>query len=158
MNYIGQEIRRLRRELVRTNRKLALQRLEGKVADRDPENRRIKLEIGTDPATGEPILSPWVRVQSLSAGSFKISVLPSIGEPMCLESTNGVIGPNSVATFGPFDDEAKRPEHEADELVIECGETRFAMTKDGLKMKSGQTEINLTPELMKTFATKYEFE
>ncbi len=118
MSYIADELRRLRKENVRLNRKIALGRLDGTVAERDAKTRKVRLEIGRDPETEEKILSPWVRVQSNSSGAFKAFVLPSIGEQMYLESGSGVVGADSVARFGTFNDTNKHPEQDADESVI----------------------------------------
>lgn len=144
MSYIGSELRNLRKENVRLNRKLALQRISGKVVERDPEKRKVRLEIGEDPQTGDKIKGPWVRVQSTSAGAFKGFVLPSIGEQMYVESPSGVIGADSLATFGAFDDETKHPQQGADEQVFENGQTRFSMKNGEIRAAVGEEGFVLT--------------
>ncbi|MBX3506842.1 MAG: phage baseplate assembly protein V [Parvibaculum sp.] len=146
MSTIGSELRWLRREVARLNRKLAMQRLPGKVKERGgPDGRQVRLDLGEDPATGKAVLSGWVRVQSLSAGAFKGFVLPSIGEQMYLESPSGVIGADSVATFGTFDDDNKHPVQDQDELVIENGKTRVAVKGDHVHVVSDEHSMTLTP-------------
>ncbi|GJD93358.1 phage baseplate assembly protein V [Methylobacterium iners] len=145
MSYIGSELRRLRKENVRLNRKLALQRIGGPVAERDEKTRKVRIELGEDPETGEKILGPWTRVQSNSAGAFKTFVLPSIGEQMYLESASGVVGADSVAVFGTFNDTNKHPEQGADEAVLfENGSVRMSVTKDKVVLKHGSQGFELT--------------
>lgn len=145
---IAEELRITRKQLVRLNRKLSLQRISGKVSDRDPQTRKVRLEIGDDPETGEKIKSPWVRVQGLSAGSFKLSVLPSVGEQLYLESPDGVIGADSLATFGAFDNENRAPDQEPDELVLENGNTRFSLKNGQMQLKCGNSTIDIAPGKM----------
>jgi phage baseplate assembly protein gpV len=146
VSYIAEELRELRKEVVRLNRKLALHRIPGKVAERDPQKRKVRLEIGEDPDTGKKILGPWVRVQSVSAGKFKFFVLPSVGEQMYQESPSGVVGADTVAVFGTFDDENKHPEQEPDELVIENDTTRFSLKKGQIHLKVDGTAYTFKKE------------
>lgn len=145
MSYIGSELRRLRKENVRLNRKLALQRIGGPVAERDEKTRKVRIELGRDPETDAKILSPWVRVQSTSAGKTKGFVLPSVGEQLYLESASGVVGADSVATYGTFNDTNKHPEQEADESVIfEIGGARLSATKDRVLLKVDGAQLTVT--------------
>ena len=145
MSYVASELTRLRKENVRLNRKLVLQRIGGPVAERDPKKRKVRIELGRDPETDEKILGPWVRVQSTSAGAFKGFVLPSIGEQMYLSSTSGVVGPDSVAEFGTFNDTNKHPEQDADEAVhFENGKTRMSSTKDKAVLSSGNASLTVS--------------
>ena len=116
MSYIAETLRAHAKEVVRLHRKLAMQRLPGKVVERQGD--KVRVELGLDPSSGEKVLSPWVRVQSAGAGEFKSFVLPAIGEQVYLESPSGVIGADSMATYGAFDDDHKRPEAGADEAVL----------------------------------------
>lgn len=130
MSYIAERLRQHDVEIARLHRQDALKLLPGKVVERDTSTRKIRLQIGSDPATGQAVLSPWVRVKSMSAGAFKIFVLPSLGESMYLESASGRIGPDSVAKHGTFDSENTHPAQEHNEMVIESGSSRIAI-KDG---------------------------
>lgn len=156
MSYIGSELRKLRKENVRLNRKLALQRIPGKVVAR--KGRMVQLDIGEDPETGKRILSPWVRVQSLSAGKFKAFVLPSIDEQLYLESPSGIVGADSLATFGSFDDENRQPDQDEDEMVIEAGQTRLSVKDGELKISVGGTSMTFTASGLKTVADRYDLE
>ena len=146
MSYIGAELRRLRKEVVRLNRKLAMQRMSGKVVARDPQARKVRVELGEDPATGEKVLSPWLRVQGLSAGKFKVFVLPSVGEQVYVESPSGVVGADSLVTFGAFDGDHPHPAQEADELVIEKGDKRIVLSDAGIRMVAGDHAVTLNKD------------
>lgn len=146
MSEVASELRRLRKEHVRLNRKLAMGRLPGIVAQRDPDKRTVRLDLGTDPDSGRTVLSPWVRVQSNSAGAFKAFVLPSIGEQMYLHSASGVIGADSVAVFGTFTDANPPPRQGADEaVVLEHGGTRIDAKDGEAKTSVGGTVTKSTP-------------
>lgn len=147
MSYIGSELRQLRRELARVNRQLAQQRMPGKVAERNESTRKVRLELGEDPETGRKILSPWVRVPGLAAGAMKVSLpLPSIGEQMYLESPSGIVGADSLATPGAFDDDNPRPQHDPDELVMESGGMRLALKPDRVRMALADQGYELKPD------------
>jgi hypothetical protein len=138
MSYIADELRELRKENVRLNRRLALQRIPGRVAERDTAKRTVRLEIGEDPDTGEKILSPPVRVQSVGAGRFKGFIMPADGEQMYLESPSGVVGADSVATFGAFDDETPPPDADPDETVLSDGEVKVRIKGDRVRLERGE--------------------
>jgi hypothetical protein len=147
MSTVAEELRRARREIVRLNRKMALQRIPGKVVERDPKTRKVRLDLGQDPESGTVAKSPWVRVQSGSAGRLKAFTLPSIGEQMYLESASGVIGADSLATFGAFDDDNPFPEQEADESVLgQVGKTRLSLVDGELRMAVGGVTHTLTKD------------
>lgn len=147
MSYIASELRRLRRENVRLNRKLALMEIPGKVIERDETKKLVRLEIGEDPATGDTIKGPWIRPPSvLGAGGTKAFRLPDLGEAMTMRSASGVVGADSVAHFGPFNaDENKHPENQAeDELVLERGNARLSLSGKGFALTKGDETVKLT--------------
>lgn len=146
MSYIASELRRLRRENVRLNRKLALMEMGGKVVDRDEKTKMVRLEIGEDPETGAKIKGPWVRVASaLGAGGTKAFRLPDLGEDMTMRSASGVLGADTVAHFGAHnEDENKYPENQAgDELVIERGDARISLSGKGIALTKGDETVKL---------------
>ena len=157
MSYIAEKLRDHDAALVRLNRQDQMKRLGGKVVERDPAKRTVRLELGTDPETGNKVLSPPVRVQSMSAGAFKGFVLPSIGEQMYLESAGGTVGADSIATFGAFDDEHKHPTQDPDELVFENGDSRFSIKAGEIKVKSGGTTLTLSPGGLASSASAYDW-
>lgn len=145
MSAIASELRRLRRENVRLNRRLALLDLPGKVVERDFKAKKVRLAIGEDPETGETIKGPWVGVASLSAGGTKGFRMPDLGEAMRLRSGSGVIGADSLAYFGAFDaEENKHPENQAeDELVLERGDGRISLSGKGIALTKGDATVKL---------------
>lgn len=131
MSEVASELAFLRREITRLNRKLALARLPGKVKEVKSEEGdwRVCLDMGEDPETGDKVLSPWVRVQPASAGALKIKVRPSEGEQMYLMSASGVVGADSVAMWGAFDQDHPAPAGDED-VIFERGNARLTI-EDG---------------------------
>ena len=148
MSFIGEKLLEHARAISRLDRQAVTQRLSGKVAERDFEKRRVRLELGEDPATGKKVLSPWVRVQSQSAGAHKTFVLPSMGEQMTLESEGGRVGANSVARYGTHDDENKHPESEPDEWVHQVGNASFRIMDGRVLAQVDGTTVRLTPSVI----------
>lgn len=142
MSLYASELRRLRRELVRVNRRLALAHVEGHVAERDEEKWKVRLELGTD-EDGKKILSPWVKPHSNSSGAYKESpALPAVGDRMRLHSPSGIVGAASYAIPSAFDDELKRPDDQGkDEAVREFGKTRVSQTQENLTRKTEKTSV-----------------
>lgn len=151
---LARELRYLRREVVRLNKRVALSHMEGPVAERDAQKWRVRIELGVD-AEGNKILSPWVRVQSRAAGAVKDSLsLPAIGDKMRLISPSGVVGASSVAIPNAFDDETTRPSgQDKDEIVCEFDKTRRAQTKEKLVSKTEKTTLTQEKEKI-THATE----
>jgi len=147
MSAMAHELRYLRRELVRLNKRVALAHLEGPVAERDAEKWRVRIELGRD-EKGEKILSPWVRPHSNSAGAFKHSpALPAVGDKMRLVSPSGVVGASSYAIPNAFDDETTRPSNQdKDEFAAQFDKTRVSQTKDKLVRNTEKTTITQEKE------------
>jgi phage baseplate assembly protein gpV len=144
MSALASELRHLRREIARLHRKHELARMPGKVDEVREEKGdwQVRLELGRDPKTDEKVLTPWIRVQPASAGDLKIKVKPTKGEQMYAQSTSGVVGADTVAIWGAFDDDHQAPAGQ-DDLIIERGNSRFVL-KDGLiSLKSAGTEVEL---------------
>lgn len=149
------EIRRLRREIVRLNRRVALAHIEGEVVERDAEKWKVRLDIGKD-ADGKPVLSPWVKPHSNSAGAYKESpALPAIGDRMRLVSPSGNVGAASYAVPSAYDNEQKRPgDQDKDEAAREFGKTRLSQTKDTVEQKTEKTSVKQTKENINVKADK----
>jgi phage baseplate assembly protein gpV len=151
MSFIGEKLLEHSRTIARMDRQAVTQRMSGKVSSDhiDFEKRQVRLELGEDPATGEKVLSPWVKIQSQSAGAHKAFVMPSGGEQMYLESEGGRVGANSIARYGAHDDENKHPASEPDEWVHNAGTS-------WLKIKPGRFQAivdNVFLELVPGLAT-----
>jgi len=147
MTALARELRYVRRELVRLNKRVALAHLEGPVAEQDKDKWRVRIELGRD-ENGEKILSPWVRPHSNSAGAYKASpALPAVGDKMRLFSPSGVVGASSYAIANAFDEETTRPSNQdKDEAVREFDKTRVAQTKDKLTHKTEKTTVTQEKE------------
>lgn len=145
MSEVATELRRIRRELAWVNRRLALSRLPGKVLEVKEEKNdwRVRLDLGEDPSTGEKVESPFVRVQPASAGALKIKVKPTVGEQMYLNSASGIVGADSVAMWGTFDDDHPAPEG-GEDVVVERGKTRFSITEDAYEAVQDNVRLRLS--------------
>jgi phage baseplate assembly protein gpV len=155
MSLVASELRRLRRESTRINRKLALAHVEGVVAEVDEQAWKVRVEIATD-EDGKPVLSPWVKFVAKSAGAYADSPpLPAKGDRMRLLSPSGIVGAASYAVPSAFDDELKRPDgQKTDESVRAYGKTRVTMKKDSLTQATEKTSIAQTKENIAVKADK----
>ena len=155
MSLVASELRRLRRESARINRKLALTHLEGVVAEVDDKKWKVRLEIETDD-DDKPVLSPWVQIFAKSAGAYADSPpLPAKGDRMRLMSPSGIIGAASYAVPGTFDDELKRPDGQQNgESVRAYGKARVTMTESSLTQKTEKTTIAQSKEDVSVKADK----
>lgn len=157
MSALASELRHIRKELVRLNRKAALARLPGKVDEVRQQNGdwQVRLDLGEDPATGRKTLSPWVRVQPGSAGDMKIKVKPTKGEQMYLMNASGVVGADSMAIWGAFDDEHKAPDGDHD-LVIERGKARFTIKDGRLAFEAEEATITVGDNILHMTSERIE--
>lgn len=144
-SYIGEQIRELKGEVVKLNQKIARMLIQATVVGRDMQ-KGVQLDIGEDPDTGKRIITDWHKVQSLGAGNFKFSVQPSIGEKVSLKSPSGIIGSSSVAEFGTFDDENKRPSHDPDEPIMTIGNASLSIKDGAISLKVGGNGFILTED------------
>ena len=125
------ELRRLHAKNERTERRLAMMRLPGRVVAKDPEKRMLRLQLGTT-ADGSPILSPWVRWQEPGAGGLKVHSEPAIGEQMALVSQSGSVGTASIAVPGTYDRHNNAPSTSSDSAVFERAEGRIELGPKGI--------------------------
>lgn len=149
------ELRRMRRDMVRVNRRLALAHIEGVVAETDEKAWKVRVEIGQD-EDGKPILSPWMKFFAKSAGAYADSPpLPAKGDRMRVMSPSGIVGAASYAIPSTFDDELKRPDpQDKEESVRAYGKARVSMTKSALTHKTEKTTISQTKEDVSVKADK----
>ncbi len=136
-----EEIRRLHKKVAAADRRIALQALPGKVAEIDPDKRRLRLRIGKS-ATGKDILSPWVRWEEAAAGGMRIHSQPAIGEQMVLWSQSGTVGPASIARPGTYDKDHEAPSKSTDTAVFERGGSRMEMGPQGIRFFGPTFEHN----------------
>ena len=163
MSTVASELRHLRGEIVRLNRKLALSRLPIKVTEvrEQDDDWQVRGELGEDPRTGTKVLTPWVRVQPAASAELKIKTKPSVGQQMYLLSASGVVGADSLAIWGAFDQDHKPPKGQ-DDLIIERGGTRVVLNDkaitstapEKIEARSGESRHEVTPAKVKSKARR----
>ena len=130
--FIADRLRGLAKDLVRAQRRLSTSDLEGVVVEQDAGQGKIRMKIGTDPASGEDVLGPWVKVQALAnQAGFKFSApLPPVGTRMRLVSPSGNVGAASYAAPSWPDEGLPGPAQAPGEAVLVHGKTSMSI-KDG---------------------------
>lgn len=126
-----QEIRRLHKKVASADRRIAMMELSGKVAEKDPAKRVLRLRLGKTP-DGQDILGPWVRWQEATAGGMKIHSEPDMGEQMVLRSASGTVGEASIAAPATYDQDHQSPSDSSDTAVFERGKGRIEIGPDGV--------------------------
>jgi len=130
MDLVASELRRLRRQVVDLNRRLALARVPGTIEEIDTGKRMVRVKIGED-AEGQPILSPWVRWEEQAGNALlKVHVPPVKGARVNLESPSGTIGEGSVASWSTYHDANAAPSQSADTAMLAASTSQIEM-KDG---------------------------
>jgi hypothetical protein len=125
------EIRRLRTQLARAERRIAFMNLPGKVTRKDPAKRMLRLQIGTS-ADGRPVLGPWSRWEEAAAGGMRIHSEPAMNEQMSLWSQSGTVGQQSMARPATYDDDHQSPSKSSTTTVFERGGSRIEIGPDGV--------------------------
>jgi phage baseplate assembly protein V len=127
------EIRRLHKKIASADRRIALSSLPGKVAQKDPGKRLLRLKIGVT-SDGRDILSPWVRWQEPAAGGMRVHSEPAMGEQMILVNHSGTVGSGSIAVPGTYDQDHGAPSTSSDTAVFERGGSRIELGPDGIRL------------------------
>jgi phage baseplate assembly protein gpV len=154
MSLLASELRRLRRESSRVNRKLALAHIEGTVAEVDEEKWKVRLEICQD-EDGKPVLSPWMKPFAKNAGAYADSPpLPAKGDRMRMMSPSGVVGAASYAIPSAFDDELTRPNSSKGESARKYGKTLVTQNEEKLTHATEKTSISQDKENVAVKADK----
>jgi hypothetical protein len=110
-------------------RRLQNQTRTGKVSEVDPAKGLARVELGKDPKSGEPILSPWVPWKETAMGAIRTHFPPSVGEQVKLVSENGDFTDAVIDTSLPSNS-VKRPHDKTGEGMIKIGGTTL-LIKDG---------------------------
>jgi len=114
---IAREFHRLHKAADDLDRRMASTLLSGKVAEIDGDRIRLELQP-VDGRTGKRFLSPWVQVQE-AAGQTGTHFPVKKGDPMRLLSSNGELGPQSLAIRDGYTADAQNPsEKKQGEMVI----------------------------------------
>lgn len=128
-----QELRRLHKKVAAADRRIALMSLPGKVAEKDPATRTLRLRIGKT-ADGRDILSPPVRWQEATSGGMSIHSEPDMGEQMTLHSPSGTVGASSIAGPATYDRDHDAPSESSDTSVFQRGGGRIEIGSDGVRV------------------------
>lgn len=131
-NETARELRRLKQQLERTERRIALARLPGKVKEVDAGKRTLRLKLGTA-KDGSDILSPKMGWQESAAGGMKIHSEPAIGEQMVMVSASGTVGQSSIAAPATYDKDNDAPSQSSDTAVLERGAGRIEIGASGIR-------------------------
>lgn len=126
-----QEIRRLHKKIAAADRRIAMQDLPGKVVQKNPAKRELRLRLGTT-ADGQDILGPWSHWQEATAGGMRIHSEPDIGEQMRLISASGTVGQGSLAVPATYDQDHEAPSDSSDTAVFERGKGRLEIGPEGV--------------------------
>jgi len=139
------ELRRLRQMLDRTNRRIAMMDIPGKVkaSETDREKRTVRLVIGTA-KDGTEVLGPNARWQEATAGRMRIHSEPDDGEQMMLRSASGTVGMASLAYPATYDNDHEAPSKEENISVFDRGTGARIELGDGKMKFIGPVEIEGT--------------
>jgi len=129
-------------------RRLENRSRKGKVTEVDIANGVARVDIGKDPATGQPYLTGPIPWKEIAMGSIKTHFPPAEGEHVVVESDSGdftdaVIGNSLPSNANP------RPHNKGGEAMIKIGDKHtilmtpdaFEHTVPNVKVKSGKIEF-----------------
>lgn len=147
---LDNRLSRIESRLVEQDQRLARTVLHGKVHETREQDGdwQVRLDLGRDPDAAEPVLSPWVPAQPVSAGALKVKVKPSAGERMTLLSPSGVVGSGSWAVRGPYDEDHPAPEGRQD-VVAEVGKTRITIEDDQVVISTDGARVTLAGDTVR---------
>lgn len=136
---VAAELRRQAARIEAAERRVAMMVLSGKVADKDPEKRLLRLKLGTN-SRGEDVLSPWIRWQEAGAGGLTIHSEPDDAEQMIMLSMSGTIGAGSIAVPGTYDQDHAAPSKSSDTAVLQRG-GRIELGPKGVRLIGDDIEL-----------------
>lgn len=139
-------IRDIYNRLAEQDRRLSGMRRTGTVADINYDEGLARVEIGKDPVTGEPMLSPWVPWEEPTMGDIRWHIPPKLGEQVRLNSDTGDIADARIAVGSTPSNDFKRPHNKGGEHVRTVGNFR-QLEKDGQsRLSVGDASIDVTPD------------
>lgn len=115
----------------------------GKVVEVNAKEGWARVDLGKDPKTGTPFISPKIPWDEIAMGAIKTHFPPAVGEQVTVESENGEFTDARIKTSLPSNDN-KRPHDKAAEGVITVGNMRMHI-KDGLcEITVGGSKVSVT--------------
>ncbi|EAU40159.1 hypothetical protein FP2506_11402 [Fulvimarina pelagi HTCC2506] len=147
---VASEFRRIRRQIERVNRRIAMADIPGKVipGSQDLQTRTLRLDIGRS-ADGRVVKGPPTSWQQPGAGRLKTHATPADNEQMRLRSPSGTVGTASLADWATYDDDNAPPSQSAEEGVLELGSGRIQFGPDTLSVTFGGTGFELSADELK---------
>lgn len=140
----AREIRYLRGQLARANRRIATSELKGKVkpGSQNMQTRTLRLILGKA-ADGSEILSPPVKWAQQGAGRLKIHSVPADNEQMVLKSQSGTVGEGSMADWATYDKDHGSPSDKDSEAVIEFDDgTKISIEKERARVAAKSVHVD----------------
>lgn len=123
-------------------RRIENRRRKGKVTEVDAEKGVARVELGKDPVTGQPYLSPAIPWLEQRQGFIKTFFVPEVGEQVVVESDSGDLTDAVISTSLPSN-QFKRPHNKAREAVIQIGDKhRILMTEDKFEHTVPHKRVN----------------
>jgi phage baseplate assembly protein V len=113
----------------------------GKVAEVDPAQGLVRLELGEGQG-GEKFLSPWLPYAQM-AGALKVHAPPSVGQQMTIMSEGGDAR-QGVALPMTWSDAEPSPGSDGGTNVITFGDCRIELTGGGLKITAGGATVEIS--------------
>lgn len=104
-----------------------------------------RVELGDDPVTGQPMLSPKISWEEPAMGGIKWHTPPKVGEQVRIRSESGDLSDARITVGSVPSDANARPHDKGDEHVREIGSTRI-LEKDG-EVRIRATKIVLEGEV-----------
>ncbi len=138
MDEIARDLRRVRRHLAQTERRIANSELKGRITHVDDAKRKCRVRIGTT-ADGKAVLSPWVSWAEASNGFVAEHIPMRVGDPVVLRSKSGVLGTGSIAEREAYSGDHPAPSNAADAAVSKTGSVTITRREDGLEIAAGGT-------------------
>ena len=152
MSELTSELRDIRKQLNDLRSRMARTVLDGRV--KEVKDNMVRLELlEEDPHTGEPFLSPWVRVQEEGGdglGGYSSYMERQVGQNMKLISPNGEIGQNSLAIDTGHNDENPTP-GTGNKKVFKHGSATISMSDDNITIAVGGMSVVITADEIVTY-------
>jgi phage baseplate assembly protein gpV len=101
----------------------------GKVHEVDPAKGLARVMLREDDGTGNPYLSPWIRVREIAMGNVKAHIFPVVGEQVRVVSENGELSEAEIDQSVPYEDNP-RPHDKAGEIRLTVNDESFSLLVD----------------------------
>jgi phage baseplate assembly protein gpV len=128
-------IANLHRRLAEVERRLRGRSRDGNVVEANEAEGLYRVEFNEN---GQRFLSPWMRVQAISAGGIDIQAEPKVGQAVTVTSESGDMADGQIS-LSSFNDSAPRPHDKAGELKIKKGDVNILVSGNGVEIVGSLT-------------------